>query len=96
MNVNKVTIQIELLKFKDGIRHIDQSLDAGHISKDEAHRLKNALAAVYAEHIARLVEGTPSAPPCRVCADSDGGPRATGDDGLCDGCRGHRIPRRIR
>jgi len=26
--------------------------------------------------------------PCRICADEDGGPRATGDDGLCDGCRG--------
>ena len=31
------------------------------------------------------------APLCRVCADEAGGPRATGDDGLCDGCRGYRI-----
>ncbi len=35
------------------------------------------------------LSGCPNhAPPCRVCADEDGGPRATGNDGLCDGCRG--------
>ena len=96
MNTIKITIQIELLKFKDGLRHIDKSLNAGHISENNAHCLKNGLAGVYAAHIAKLVEDAASAPPCRICADSDGGPRATGDDGLCDGCRAHRILRRAR
>ena len=91
MKANKVTIQIELLKFKDSIRHVDKSVAAGHISQDDAHCLKNGLAGVYASHIAEMVENTASAPPCRACADDDGGPRATGDDGLCDGCRGHRV-----
>jgi hypothetical protein len=96
MNKIKITIQIELLKYKDAIRHIDKSVAAGHISQDDAHCLKNGLAGVYATHIAKLVEDAMSAPPCRVCADSDGGPRATGDDGLCDECRAHRILRRGR
>ena len=91
MNKIKITIQIELLKFKDSIRHIDNSVAAGHISQDDAHCLKNGLTGVYASHIAKLVEDAMSAPPCRVCADDDGGPRATGDDSLCDGCRGHLI-----
>jgi hypothetical protein len=30
--------------------------------------------------------------PCRVCEVAG----ATGDDGLCEGCRGHRILRRLR
>jgi hypothetical protein len=96
MNTIKITVHIELLKFKDSIRHIDKSVAAGHISQDDAHCLKNGLAGVYASHIADLVEDAASAPPCRVCADSDGGPRATGDDGLCDECRAHRALRRAR
>jgi hypothetical protein len=86
MNKIKITIQIELLKFKDGIRHIDKSAAAGHISQDDAHCLKNGLVGVYAAHIADLVEER-IRPPCRICAVA----RATGDDGLCGGCRGHRI-----
>ena len=50
------TIQIELLKFKDGIGHIDRSLTEGYVTEEQAHRQKNKLAAIYAGHIARLVE----------------------------------------
>jgi hypothetical protein len=92
MNTIRVTIQIELLKFKDSIRHIDKSVAAGHISLDDAHCLKNGLAGVYASHIADLVEEAASAPPCRMCEVA----RVTGDDGPCDGCRAHRILRRAR
>jgi len=82
-NPIKPTIEIELLKFRDGIRHID----ACTMSAGEMHRLKNELAGIYADHIARLIEGQMGiAPACRVC---EGG-QATGDDGLCDGCRGAR------
>jgi hypothetical protein len=56
-NPIKVTIEIELLKFKDGIRHIDKSLEEGTISRENAHRLKNKLAGVYAGCIARTLEG---------------------------------------
>jgi hypothetical protein len=39
---------------------------------------------------ARRLQAAARPAPCRTCADEDGGPRATGDDGLCDGCRGAR------
>ena len=53
---------------------------------DEVDRLQAEV-----EHLRAIIQ----APLCRVCADEDGGPRATGDDGLCDGCRGYRIRRAI-
>lgn len=56
----KVEIEIELLKFKDSIRHVDKSQRARDISEEDAHRLRNALASVYARQIARLVaQGRP-------------------------------------
>ena len=57
-NPIKVTIEIELLKFKDGIRHIDKSLEERTISRENAHRLKNKLAGVCAAYIARILEGS--------------------------------------
>jgi hypothetical protein len=55
-NPLKVEIEIELLKFKDSIRHIEKSLRRGHISEEDAHRLRNGLASVYATQITRLVD----------------------------------------
>jgi hypothetical protein len=52
----KVEIEIELLKYKDSIRHIEKSLRRGHISQDGAHRLRNGLASVYAREIAGIAE----------------------------------------
>ena len=51
----KANIEIELLQFKDGIGHIDKSHDAGHITGEIAHKLKNELASIYAERIVRLI-----------------------------------------
>ena len=56
-NPIKPTIEIELLKFKDGIGHIDRSLAEDCVTEEQAHRQKNKLASIYAEHIARLIEG---------------------------------------
>jgi hypothetical protein len=55
-NPIKVAIEIELLRFKDGIRHIDKSFEERTISREGAHRLKNKLAGVYAAYIARTLE----------------------------------------
>ena len=52
----KTALQIELLRYKDGIRHIDTSRSEGYITQDEAHSQKNRLADIYANHLARLVE----------------------------------------
>lgn len=58
-NPLKAVIETDLLLFKDGIRHIDVSLDRGHITKDRARFQKNGLASIYADHIASLVrQGT--------------------------------------
>ena len=51
----KPAIKLLLLKFKDGIGHIDYSRAKGYISEDDAHCQKNKLAAIYAGHIAHLV-----------------------------------------
>ena len=55
-NPLKATIEIELLKLKEGIRHIQLSLDRGHVTKGEAHHQMTKLASVYAGHIAYLVD----------------------------------------
>lgn len=55
-NPLKVEIEIALLKFKDCIRHVDKSERKGDIGKEDAHRLRNGLASVYAREIAGLVE----------------------------------------
>ena len=61
-NLLKVNIEIELLQFKDGIGHIDKSRDAGHVTEEIAHKLKNELANIYAERIAYLInQGRPKA-----------------------------------
>jgi hypothetical protein len=58
-NPLKPVIEIELLKFKEGVRHIDISLERGHINKEQAHSQMNGLASIYADHIASLVrQGT--------------------------------------
>ena len=49
-------IQILLVQYQDGIGNINKSLGEGHIVEDEAHFLKNKLAAIYADAIAHLVE----------------------------------------
>jgi hypothetical protein len=54
-NPLRVEIEIELLKFKDSIRHIEKSLRRGHITEDDAHRLRNGLAGVHASQTTRLV-----------------------------------------
>ena len=51
-NPTRAAITVELLKFKDGIRHIDKS----PITEDEAHHQKNELARFYAEHITTMLE----------------------------------------
>ena len=51
-NPARAAITVELLKFKDGIRHINQS----PISEDQAHHQKNELARFYAEHITTKLE----------------------------------------
>jgi hypothetical protein len=55
-NPLKPVIEIELLKFKEGIRHIQLSLDRGHITKDQAHDQMNKLASIYADHITHLAD----------------------------------------
>lgn len=54
-NPLKPVIELELLKFKEGIRHVQFSLDRGHITKDQAHDQMNRLASIYAGHIECLV-----------------------------------------
>ena len=51
-NPTQAAITVELLKFKDGIRHIDES----QVTEDDAHHLKNQLARFYAEHITTMLE----------------------------------------
>jgi hypothetical protein len=55
-NPLKVAIEIALLKFKDCLRHVDKSERTGDISADDAHRLRNGLASVYAREIVSLVD----------------------------------------
>ena len=52
----KVCIEIDLLLFRDGLRHIDNSLHAGHITMAKAHELKNNLAGIYADRIVQLID----------------------------------------
>ena len=52
----RVPIEIELLMFKDGIRSIERAERAGHLSADDAHRLRNGLARVYGEQIETIVD----------------------------------------
>jgi hypothetical protein len=52
----KVEIEIELLLFKDCIRSVERAERAGHLNKDDAHRLRNGLARVYAERIEIVVD----------------------------------------
>ena len=53
-NPLKPVIELELLKFKEGIRHVQLSLDRGHIAKDRAHDQMKQLASIYAGHITYL------------------------------------------
>ena len=55
-NPIKVSIEIELLLFKDGVGHIAKSLSRGHITEDVAHRQRNKLAGIYADRIVQLIE----------------------------------------
>jgi hypothetical protein len=49
-------IEVELLKFADGLAHIRKCVVQGTMTEDEAHDLKNKLVGVYARHIARVIE----------------------------------------
>ena len=49
-------IEVELLKFADGLAHIVKCVAQGTMTEDEAHGLKNKLARVYARHIAQVIE----------------------------------------
>ncbi len=55
-NPIRVCIEIDLLLFRDGIRRIDNSLRAGHITVERAHQQKNRLAGIYAERIVQLID----------------------------------------
>ena len=55
-NPIKVSIEIELLLFKDGVGHIAKSLSRGQITEDVAHRQRNRLAGIYAERIVQLID----------------------------------------
>ena len=50
-NPARAAITVELLKFRDGIGHIDKC----HLPAEDAHRMKNGLAHIYAEHIATML-----------------------------------------
>ena len=49
-------IEVELLKFADGLAHIHKCVVQGTMTEDETHSLKIKLAGVYAKHIAQVIE----------------------------------------
>ena len=51
-NPTRAAITVELLKFRDGIGHIDKC----HLPAEDAHRMKNRLAYIYAEHMTTMLE----------------------------------------
>ena len=51
-----VPIELELLQFKGCIRSVERAERRGTLSKDDAHRLRNGLASVYAERIESVVD----------------------------------------
>jgi len=55
-NPLRIIIEVDLLLFRDGIRRIDNSLRAGHITVERAHQQKNRLAGIYAERIVQLID----------------------------------------
>lgn len=83
-NPLKPVIEVELLKFKEGIRHIRLSLDRGHITKDRAHSQMNKLASIYADCIARRVEGASDEQVNAVFGEPEAYDDPNGSDGIDD------------
>ena len=51
----RVPINVELLLFRDCLCSVERAERAGTLSQDDAHRLRNGLAGVYAERIETVV-----------------------------------------
>ena len=49
-------IELQLVLFKGCIRSVERAERRGHLTKDDAHRLRNGLARVYAERIDTIVD----------------------------------------